>query len=120
MEPSSDFSALVIATGMLSAQTNRRQAYAWACKIVRDAIMEHGALMEGTLRNAIPLRESIEGMQIKLIFVDVPSEMMHSVIIPAFEKAGAVQRLNATEETEADSWWKSRQGKRTGEEYKNA
>ena len=100
MESSSDFSAMIIATGMLSAQTNRKQAYAWACKIVRDAIMEHGALMEGTLRNAIPLRESIEGMQIKLIFVDVPSEMMRTIIVPAFEKAGAVQMINDKEEAE--------------------
>ena len=56
--------------------------------------------MEGTLRNAIPLRESIEGMQIKLIFVDVPSEMMRTIIVPAFEKAGAVQMINDKEEAE--------------------
>ena len=85
MEQTSDFSALIVTTGMLSAQTNRKQAYAWACKIVREAIMEHGSMMEGTLRNTIPLRESIDGMQIKLIFVDVPSEMMGTIIVPAFE-----------------------------------
>ena len=100
METPSDFSTLVIATGMLSAQTNRKQAYVWACKIVRDAIMEHGAMTEGTLRNAILLRESIEGMQVKFILVDVPSEMMRTIIVPAFEKAGAVQKLNDTEEAE--------------------
>ena len=100
MEPTSDFSALIVATGMLNAQTNRKQAYAWACNIVRDGVMEHGALMEGTLRNAIPLRESIEGMQIKLIFVDVPSEMMRTIIVPAFEKSGVVQMINEKEEAE--------------------
>ena len=100
MDPSSDFSAFVVTTGMLSAKTSRKEAYAWACKTVREAIMDHGAMMEGTLRNAIPFRESIEGMQIKLIFVDVPSELMKTIIVPAFEKTGAVQLVNSKEEEE--------------------
>ena len=62
--------------------------------------MDGGAMMEGTLRNAIPFREGIEGMQIKLIFVDVPSELMKTIIVPAFEKIGAVQLVNSREEEE--------------------
>ena len=57
-------------------------------------------MMEGTLRTAISLRESIEGMQIKLIFVGVPLEMMRTIIVPAFEKVDAVQQQDDAEQAE--------------------
>ena len=95
MEQEPDFTTLLVSASSLSSKTNRKQAYAWACKVVRDAMQQKGALMEGTLRNVIPLREGIDGMQLKVIFVDVPAELMSTVIQPAFEDTGVVQRMDA-------------------------
>ena len=62
--------------------------------------MDSGTTMEGNFRRAIPINENIDGMQIKLLFQDVPPETMTTVIIPAFEKTGSVHRHNAEEAEE--------------------
>ena len=98
---SPQFATLIVTATMLNEQTDRRKAYAWACKIVRDALSANGALPEGSLRTVIPLRENLEGMQVKLIFADVSSSTMRDTMIPAFEKVGTVQQPAEQDEAAA-------------------
>ena len=48
---------------------------------------------EVTLRSAIPLRESIEGFELKLIFTDTPLETMLRLILPVeHQEQGCVRQ----------------------------
>ena len=88
---------MVTVSGQFAEWVSRKEAYIWALRIVRKATQDAGAMWEGDLRTVVPLRATIAGLKLKLIFVGVSESLMSSVLIPAFEKEGQVKRLTHAE-----------------------
>ena len=80
-----------------SEWVTRKEAYTWAMKTARKATLEAGALWEGDLLKVVPMRATVAGLRVKLIFVGVSESLMSSVIIPAFQQTGQVRRMTHDE-----------------------
>ena len=64
---------------------SRQQAYDWAKGLIRDICQSAGANFDGQLKAAIPLKSVITGFLYKLVFQDVPEELICSTVIPGME-----------------------------------
>ena len=55
--------------------------------------------MEGKLVQVIPIRECVQGFELKLVFHDMPESTMQELILPTLEKEGPTRQINVQEES---------------------
>ena len=81
---------------------SRPEAYEWATAIVRHICQSSGATWQGQLKAAIPLKSVINGFLFKIILIDVPEDMIQSVLIPGLEQRQCTVKRMEHRMAEAD------------------
>ena len=91
-------STVMVTTANIGNSPTRSKAFTWACKLLRQGSSELGVIMEGKLVQVIPIRECVQGFELKLVFHDIPESTMQELILPTLEKEGPTRQCNVQEE----------------------
>ena len=91
-------SSVIVTTANIGNSPTRAKAFSYACKLLRQGSSELGVMVEGKLVTVIPIRECVQGFELKLVFHDVPESTMQELILPTFEKEGTSRQCNEQEE----------------------
>ena len=91
-------STVMVTTPNIGNSPTRSKAFTWACKLLRQGSSELGVIMEGKLVQVIPIRECVQGFELKLVFHDMPESTMQELILPTLEKEGPTRLCNVQEE----------------------
>ena len=91
-------STVMVTTPNIGNSPTRSKAFTWACKLLRQGSSELGVIMEGKLVQVIPIRECVQGFELKLVFHDIPESTMQELILPTLEKEGPTRQCNVQEE----------------------
>ena len=75
----------------------RSQAKAWVQNVIRDMLSKVSKQWKGHLKAVIPYSSKIDGQPYKIIFQNVPEELMEAVVIPALRAQGELKVLSAEE-----------------------
>ena len=93
-------STVMVTTPNIGNSPTRSKAFTWACKLLRQGSSELGVIMDGKLVQVIPIRECVQGFEVKLVFHDMPESTMQELILPTFEKEGSSRQCNVQEEND--------------------
>lgn len=72
----------------------RTEAYDWATAIVRHTCQSSGATWKGELKTVIPVKSVVNGFVFKFILIDVPEDIVQSVLRPGLENKGVHSEKN--------------------------
>ena len=100
MSDSEDTSVVLLVTRLDYTQTwvDRNDAFTWATVLIRDICQCTNTVWKGELKTVVPWKASINGFIYKFILVDVPDEVIDSVLTPELRKREcSVKRLDARE-----------------------
>jgi hypothetical protein len=93
LEESNPVALLVTKLGHNQPKVKRSDALTWGMAMIREIMSESEAKWEGNLKAVIPLTEQVEGFLYKMIFHDVPEELLRSVVIPGMQLMGCNARF---------------------------
>ena len=68
---------------------DRNDAFHWGTGLVRDICQSTDTVWKGELKTVVPCKASINGFIYKFILVDVPDEVIDSVLTPELRKKGS-------------------------------
>ena len=71
----------------------KEEVTAWVTKLLRSALAANEKQMVGEVRAVLPLSESVGGRRLKIILQGVPTDLLNSIIIPAFQATGSVFKV---------------------------
>ena len=100
MSDSEDTTVVLLVTRLDYTQTwvDRNEAFTWGTTLIRDICQCTNTVWKGDLKTVVPWRASINGFIYKFILVDVPDEVIDSVLTPEHRKREcSVKRLDARE-----------------------
>jgi hypothetical protein len=84
---------LVTKLGQNKQRVRQSDAFTWATVMLRKIITQADAKWEGTLDTVIPLTEQVDGFLYKMVFEDMPEDLLHNVIIPGMRVMACTARM---------------------------